>query len=100
MTAREIQNYLEEMYGPQVSPTLISSVADDVMDEVKAWRTRPLDPLYPIVYLDCIHATVRDSGAVRVKAVYLASGVNLNADRELLGLWVAQTEGAAGHNRA
>ena len=64
------------------------------MDEVKAWQARPLDALYPIVYLDCIHAKVRDSGAVRVKAVYLALGVNLNGEKELLGLWIAQTEGA------
>ena len=94
MTVREIQSHLEEMYGTEVSPTLISSVTDAVMDEVKAWQTRPLDLLYPIVYLDCIHAKVRDSGAVRVKAVYLALGVNLNGEKELLGLWVAQTEGA------
>jgi len=94
MTVREIQSHLEEMYGAEVSPTLISSVTDAVMDEVKAWQVRPLDALYPIVYLDCIHAKVRDSGAVRVKAVYLALCVNLNGDKELLGLWVAQTEGA------
>ena len=94
MTVREIQSHLEEMYGTEVSPTLISSVTDAVMEEVKAWQVRPLDALYPIVYLDCIHAKVRDSGAVRVKAVYLALGVNLNGEKELLGLWVAQTEGA------
>jgi putative transposase len=94
MTVREIQSHLEEMYGTEVSPTLISSVTDAVMDEVKAWQARPLDALYPIVYLDCIHAKVRDGGAVRVKAVYLALGVNLNGDKELLGLWVAQNEGA------
>jgi len=74
--------------------TLISSVTDAVTDEVKAWQAHPLEALYPIVYLDCIHAKVRDSGAVRVKAVYLALGVDLNGDKELLGLWVAQTEGA------
>lgn len=94
MTVREIQSHLEEMYGTEVSPTLISSVTDAVMDEVKAWQARPLDALYPIVYLDCIHTKVRDSGAVQVKAVYLALGVNLNGEKELLGLWVAQTEGA------
>ena len=64
------------------------------MDEVTAWQTRPLDALYPIIYLDCIHAKVRDAGAVRVKAVYLALGVNLDGAKELLGLSVAQTEGA------
>lgn len=94
MTVREIQSHLEEMYGTEVSPTLISSVTDAVMDEVTAWQARPLEALYPIVYLDCIHAKVRDAGAVRVKAVYLALGVNLDGAKELLGLWVAQTEGA------
>jgi len=94
MTIREIQSHLEEMYGTEVSPTLISSVTEAVMEEVKAWQARPLDALYPIVYLDCIHAKVRDSGAVRVKAVYLALGVNLNGEKELLGLWVSPTEGA------
>ena len=72
MTVREIQGHLEEMYGTEVSPTLISSVTDAVIDEVKAWQSRPLDALYTIVYLDCIHVKVRDTGAVRVKAVYLA----------------------------
>ena len=94
MTVREIQAHLEEMYGTEVSPTLISSVTDAVMDEVKTWQARPLDALYPIVYLDCIHVKARDSGAVRVKAVYLALGVNLSGEKELLGLWIAQTEGA------
>jgi putative transposase len=94
MTVREIQGHLEELYGTEVSPALISSVTDAVIDEVKAWQSRPLDTLYPIVYLDCIHVKVRDNGAVRVKAVYLALGVNLSGEKELLGLWIAQTEGA------
>jgi putative transposase len=94
MTVREIQGHLEEMYGAEVSPTLISSVTDAVLDEVATWQSRPLDALYPIVYLDCIHAKVRDTGAVRTKAVYLALGINLAGEKELLGLWVAQTEGA------
>lgn len=94
MTVREIQGHLEEMYGTEVSPTLISTVTDAVLDEVKAWQARPLDALYPIVYLDCIHVKVRDAGAVRVKAVYLALGINLAGEKELLGLWIAQTEGA------
>ena len=93
MTVREIQSHLEEMYGTEVSPTLISSVTDAVIEEVKAWQGRPLDALYPIVYLDCIHVKVRD-GRVRVKAVYLAVGVNLRGEKEVLGLWIAQTEGA------
>lgn len=94
MTVREIQGHLEEMYGTEVSPALISSVTDAVIDEVKAWQVRPLDDIYPIVYLDCIHVKVRDAGAVRVKAVYLALGINLAGEKELLGIWIAQTEGA------
>lgn len=94
MTVREIQSHLEEMYGTEVSPTLISSVTDAVMDEVKAWQSRPLDSIYPIVYLDCIHAKVRDSGVVRAKAVYLAIGIDMTGNKEILGLWIAQTEGA------
>lgn len=94
MTVREIQGHLEEMYGAEVSPTLISSVTDAVADEVKAWQSRPLDALYPIVYLDCIHVKVRDAGTVRAKAVYLALGINMAGEKELLGIWIAQTEGA------
>ena len=93
MTVREIQAHLEEMYGTEVSPTLISSVTDAVIEEVKAWQSRPLDSIYPIVYLDCIHVKVRD-GSVRVKAVYLAIGLNMAGEKEVLGLWIAQTEGA------
>ena len=86
-------SYLEEMYGTEVSPTLISSVTDAVINEVKAWQSRPLDTLYPVVYLDSIHVKVRD-GTIRVKAVYLAIGINLAGEKEVLGLWIAQTEGA------
>jgi putative transposase len=93
MTVREIQSHLGEMYGTEVSPALISSVTDAVIEEVKAWQSRPLDALYPIVYLDCIHVKVRD-GTVRVKAVYLAIGINMAGEKEVLGLWIAQTEGA------
>ena len=94
MTVREIQGHLEEMYGTEVSPTLISSVTDAVIEDARAWQSRPLDTLYPIVYLDCIHVKIRDSGVVRAKAVYLAMGINLDGEKELLGLWIAQTEGA------
>lgn len=93
MTVREIQAHLQEMYGTEVSPSLISSVTDAVSEEVKAWQARPLDPIYPIVYLDCIHVKVRE-GAVRVKAVYLAIGITMQGNKEVLGLWLAQTEGA------
>ena len=94
MTVREIQGHLQEMYGTEISPSLISSVTDAIIEEVKAWQSRPLEALYPIVYLDCIHVKVRDSGAVRVKAVYLALGIKLDGEKELLGIWIAQTEGA------
>ncbi len=94
MTVREIQGHLEEMYGTEVSPALISTVTDAVIDEVKSGQSRPLEELYPIVYLDCIHVKVRDAGAVRVKAVYLALGINLAGEKYLLGIWIAQTEGA------
>lgn len=94
MTVREIQAHLTEMYGTEISPTLISTVTDAVIDEVKAWQTRPLEALYPIVYLDCIHVKVRDAGVVRAKAVYLALGINMAGEKELLGIWIAQTEGA------
>lgn len=94
MTVREIQSHLQEMYGTEVSPTLISSVTDAVIEEVKAWQSRALDTLYPIVYMDCIHVKVRDSGAVKIKALYLAIGINLDGMKEVLGMWMAQTEGA------
>jgi len=81
------------MYGTEVSPSLISSVTDAVSEEVKAWQARPLDAIYPIVYLDCIHVKVRE-GAIRVKAVYLAIGITMSGEKEVLGLWLAQTEGA------
>jgi len=93
MTVREIQAHLQEMYGTEVSPSLISSVTDAVSEEVKTWQARPLDPIYPIVYLDCIHVKVRE-GAVRVKAVYLAIGITMEGNKEVLGLWLAQNEGA------
>lgn len=82
------------MYGAEVSPTLISSVTDAVMEDVRQWQSRPLDAVYPVIYLDCIHVKVRDAGAVRTKAVYLAIGINMQGEKEVLGLWVSQTEGA------
>ena len=94
MTVREIQSHLQEMYATEVSPTLISSVTEAVMEDAKAWQSRPLDALYPIVYLDCIHVKVRDAGVVRAKAVYLALGINMAGEKEILGLWISQNEGA------
>ena len=93
MTVREIQSHLKEMYGTEVSPSLISCVTDAVSEEVKAWQARPLDAIYPIAYMDCIHVKVRE-GAVRVKAVYLTIGIGMSGEKEVLGLWLAQTEGA------
>ena len=94
MTTRDIQAYLEEAYGVEVSPTFISQVTNEVMDEVKAWQHRPLAKLYPVVYLDCLVVRSRDSGVVQNKSVYLALGINTDGEKELLGLWMAQTEGA------
>ena len=94
LSVREIQAHLEEMYGTEVSPSLISAVTNAVSEDVKVWQARPLDPVYPIVYLDCIHVKVRDTGTVRNKAIYLAIGVNMAGNKEVLGLWIAQSEGA------
>jgi len=94
LSVREIQSHLEEMYGAEVSPTLISNVTDAVSEDVKLWQARPLDAVYPILYLDRIHVKVRDNGAVRTKAVYLAIGVNMEGYKEVLGLGISQTEGA------
>ena len=92
LTVREIQSPVEEMYGTEVSPSLISAVTNAVSEDVKLWQARPLDALYPILYLDCIDVKVRD--AVRNKAVYLAIGVNREGHKEVLGLCIAQTESA------
>jgi len=94
MPVREIQAHLQEIYGVEVSPTLISQVTDSVLEEVTFWQARPLDAIYPIVYLDALMVKARDSGHVVNKAVYLAVGVRLDGTKEVLGLWIAQTEGA------
>jgi putative transposase len=94
MTTREIQGHLEEIYGIEVSPTLISNVTDAVVEEVKQWQNRPLEQLYPIVYLDALMVKVRDEGHIQNKAIYVVLGVNLEGQKEVLGLWVAQSEGA------
>src|SRR6202041_2082373 len=94
MTTREIQGHLEEMYGIDVSPALISNVTDGVIEEVKLWQGRPLEELYPIVYLDALMVKVRDEGHVQNKAIYVVLGVNLEGQKEVLGLWAAQNEGA------
>jgi putative transposase len=94
MTTRQIQQHLEEIYQVEVSPSLISSVTDAVIDEVRAWQTRPLEATYPILYLDCLMVKIRDGAHILNKAVYLAIGINLQGVKEVLGLWIAQTEGA------
>lgn len=93
MTVREIQGHLQEMYGTEVSPTLISSVTDAVMDEVKAWQARPLDALYPIVYLDCIHVKTHDSGVVRNKAVIWPWASTWRARRKSWGCGLPRPKG-------
>ena len=94
MTTRDIQGHLEEIYGVEVSPTLISNVTEVVAEEVKAWQSRPLDAVYPIVYLDALHVKIRDAGHVQNRAIYVAIGVKLDGDKEVLGLWAGQAEGA------
>jgi len=94
MTVRDIQGHLEEMYGVEVSPDLISRVTDAVAEDVVAWQGRPLDSVYPIVYLDALVVKIRDQGVVRNKAIYLALGVNVSGGKEVLGMWIEQTEGA------
>ena len=94
MTVREIQGHLEDIYAVEVSPDLISSVTDSVLEEVRAWQNRPLDAVYPIVFMDALRVKIRDNGHVINKAVYMALGVNLDGHKEVLGLWVAKEEGA------
>jgi putative transposase len=94
MTVREIQGHLAELYGIDVSPDLISRVTDAVLDEVREWQSRPLDPVYPIVFFDALRVKIRDEGLVKNKAVYVALAFNANGEKEVLGLWIEQTEGA------
>jgi putative transposase len=94
MSTREITGHLEEIYGVEVSPTLISSVTEAVMEEVKGWQGRPLEPVYPIVYLDALYVKIRDAGHIRNRAIYVAIGVSLRGNKEVLGLWTGEAEGA------
>jgi putative transposase len=94
MTTREIQSHLEEIYGVEVSPALISTVTDAVLDEVKSWQARPLESLYPIVYLDALYVKIRDNGQVQNRAIYLAIGIKLDGTKEVLGMWTSANEGA------
>src|SRR5690349_4679576 len=94
MSTREIQGHLREIYGIEVSPDLVSAITDAVLDEVAEWQNRPLEALYPLVFLDALRVKVRDEGTVRNKAVYVALGGRADGTKEVLGLWIEQTEGA------
>ena len=94
MTMSEIQGHLEEIYQTEISKDLISTITDGVIDEVTRWQNRPLDSVYPILYLDCIHVKSRDNNIVINKAVYLAIAVNIEGKKELLGIWVGKNEGS------
>lgn len=94
LTVREMQAHLAELYGVTVSPDLISTVTDAVLDEVTAWQQRPLAPLYPVIFFDALRVKIRDEGAVKSKAVYVALGHTPDGHKDVLGLWIEQTEGA------
>src|SRR6478672_1060831 len=94
MTTREIQGHLQEIYGVEVSPSLISEVTDAVLEEVKGWQTRPLEPLYPILFLDALMVKMRHEGKVENRAVYVAIGIDLDGRKDVLGLWTSPNEGA------
>jgi putative transposase len=99
MTVREIRGHLEELYGIDVSPDLISAVTDAVLEEVGEWQNRPLDACYPLIFFDAIRVKIRDEGFVRNKAVYIALGILPDGTKEILGIWIEQTEGAELKNR-
>jgi transposase-like protein len=94
LTVREIQAFLKEAYAVEVSPDLISTVTDAIVAEVTAWQSRPLEPLYPVVFFDALRVKIRDEATVRIKAVYLALAVLPDGSRDILGIWIEQTEGA------
>jgi putative transposase len=94
MSVREIQGHLQELYGVEVSPDLISRVTDAVLEEVREWQNRPLDAVYPVVFFDALRVKIRDEGLVRNKAVYVALAITAAGEKEVLGLWIEQTEGA------
>jgi putative transposase len=94
MSTRDIQGHLKEIYGVDVSAALVSNVTDAVVEEVRTWQNRPLDAVYPIVYLDALYVKMRDGGQVQNRAVYLAIGVTLEGNKEVLGMWTSANEGA------
>ena len=94
MTTREIQAHILEIYGARISPDLVSAITDAVHEEVEAWRQRPLEPVYAIVFMDALRVKIRDEGLVQNKAAYLAIGIRCTGEKEILGLWIEQNEGA------
>ena len=94
LSTRDIERHLEEIYGVKVGRELISKVTDAVMDDVREWAKRPLEDVYPIVFLDCLVLRIRESGSVQRRACYLALGVTVDGDRDVLGMWFQETEGA------
>jgi len=94
MTVREIQGFMTEMYGTEVTPEFISKVTDEVLGEIGVWQSRPLDGVYPVIFFDALRVRTREDNVVRSKAVYLALGVRRDGSRDILGLWIENTEGA------
>ncbi len=94
LSTRDIRRHLQEIYHVEISPGLISNVTEAVIEEVTAWQARPLEALYPVIYLDALHVKIRDGAHVRTKALYLVIGINIHGTKEVLGLWIEQTEGA------
>ncbi len=94
MSTRDIVNAFDEWYGADISPTLVSRVTSAVMEQVTEWQSRPLDAIYPIVYLDCLVVKIRQDKRVIKKSIYLALGINIDGHKELLGIWISENEGA------
>jgi putative transposase len=94
MSLADIQSSLQDLYGVELSSSLISSVTTAVLEEVRTWQSRPLDALYPILYLDCIVVKVREEHRIINKSVYLALGINTAGRKELLGMWICANEGS------
>jgi putative transposase len=94
MSTRDIQGHLQEMYKVELSPTMISNVTDSVVEELRTWQTRPLDNIYPVVFLDALQVRIRDNGQVQNRAIYVAIGIRMDGCKEVLGLWTSVNEGA------
>lgn len=94
MSTHDVQGHLQDMYKVEATPTLISNVTEEVMEEVKTWQNRPLDSVYPIMYLDSIVVKIRENGHIRNKAIYVVTGITMQGNKEVLGLWAGNAEGA------